>query len=371
MTQASGPLAGVKIIELSGIGPGPFAGRLLADMGAQVISIDRKGGLPQMIDARGKKSVVLDLRKPEAVDVVLKLIDDADALIEGFRPSVTERLGLGPDLCLSRNPRLVYGRMTGWGQSGPYAQMAGHDLNYLSITGALQAFGPANNVPMPPLNLVGDYGGGAMFLVTGILAALIKSQRTGEGDVVDAAIIDGTHAMMGIIHSLSALGLWSEERQANLLDGGMPYYRCYRTADDRFMAIACIEPKFFTVMLNLLGIQADEFGGQNDSKKHQRQHQKLEAIFSSRKQSEWQAIFDGSDACVTPVLNYQEAVSHPQNQARQSHSHTGIFTQPNKAPRFERANQALSQTIPQRGAHTSEVLRGLDLDDDLIAHLMS
>lgn len=371
MPQPTGPLSGIRIIELSGIGPGPFAGRLLADMGAEVISIDRQGGLPPMIDARGKKSVVLDLRRPEAVEALLKLVEQSDALIEGFRPGVTERLGVGPDICRARNPRLVYGRMTGWGQAGPYAKMAGHDLNYLSITGALQAIGPSGDVPPPPLNLIGDYGGGAMFLVAGVLAALLKAQRTGEGDVVDAAIIDGTHSMMGIIHSLSAMGLWQGERQANLLDGGMPYYRCYRTSDDRFMAVACIEPQFFAVMLERLNLNPKDFGGQNDAAKRDAQHKILEEVFAGRSQAEWQELFDGTDACVTPVLDYQEALSHPQNIARGSHRKAGAFQQPAAAPRFQRSPQGVDMNLPKRGAHTKEVLMELGLTDDELAQLLS
>ncbi len=371
MPQPSGPLAGVKIIELSGIGPGPFAGRLLADMGAELITIDRKGGLPPMIDARGKKSVVLDLANPKAVEVVLKLSDNADVFIEGFRPGVAERLGLGPDICCTRNPRLVYGRMTGWGQTGPYAKMAGHDLNYLSITGALHAIGPLADVPPPPLNFIGDYGGGAMFLVMGVLAALFKAERTGKGDVVDAAIIDGVQSMMGIVHSLEAMGLWTAERQANLLDGGMAYYRCYKTSDERFMAVACIEPKFFAVMLELLDIDAREFGGQNNAAARQSQHKMLEAIFASRSQKEWQEVFDGHDACVTPVLDYQEALSHPQNIARSSHVKNGPFQQPAAAPRFGRNAHSVDWSVAEQGAHTSEVLSGLGLSKSDMADLLN
>lgn len=370
MPQPSGPLAGVKIIELSGIGPGPFAGRLLADMGAEVITIDRKGGLPPMIDSRGKKSVVLDLANPKAVDAVLKLMDRADVLIEGFRPGVAERLGLGPDICCARNSRLVYGRMTGWGQTGPYAQMAGHDLNYLSITGALHATGPLADVPPPPLNLMGDYGGGAMFLLMGVLAALFKAERTGEGDVVDAAIIDGVQSIMGIVHSLEAMGLWTTERQANLLDGGMPYYRCYKTSDERFMAVGCIEPKFFAVMLELLGVDAEAFGGQNDAVARPKQHETLETIFASRSQKEWQTLFDGHDACVTPVLDYQEALSHPQNIARSSHVKAGAFQQPAAAPRFSRNPHSVDWAVPEQGAHTKDVLSGLGLSESEIAALL-
>ena len=257
------------------------------------------------------------------------------------------------------------------GQSGPYAQMAGHDLNYLSITGALHAMGGVNDVPRPPLNLVGDYGGGSMFLLAGILAALLKAQRTGEGDIIDAAIIDGTHAMMGIVHSLSAFGMWSPKRADNLLDGGMAYYRCYRTSDNKFMAVACIEPQFFAVMLEQLKINPDEFGGQNDPSSRAKQHERLAAIFAGEDRAHWTKIFDGTDACVTPVLDYQEAMSHPQNQARQSHIKSGLFQHPNIAPRFEHAGHDAKLEAIKKGEHTSEILHELGLKPDLIASLLS
>ncbi|WP_418152962.1 CaiB/BaiF CoA transferase family protein [Litorimonas sp. RW-G-Af-16] len=283
------PLTGFRVIELAGIGPGPYAGQLLADMGAEVILINRPGPMSAVpsINNRGKKTMVLDLSKPESVAVVLDLVKTADVLFEGLRPGVTERLGVGPEACHAINPKLVYGRMTGWGQTGPWAKQAGHDINYLSITGALEAMGRDGEPPLPPLNFVGDYGGGTMVLVIGIISALLQAQQTGKGEVVDAAIIDGVSSMMGIIYTLSAMNMWSTKRAGNLLDGAMPYYRCYKTKDQRFMAVGSIEPQFFKLLLEKLEIAADEFGKQNDPKQWAQQHEKLEAIFATKTRNEW------------------------------------------------------------------------------------
>jgi alpha-methylacyl-CoA racemase len=255
----SGPLSGIKIVELSGIGPGPYAGQLLADMGADVIVIDRPGGaiVPKAIDARGKKSMILDLKKPEAVAALLKLVESADVLIEGLRPGVTERMGVGPDVCHTVNPGLIYSRMTGWGQTGPWNQMAGHDINYIGMTGALNAIGKDGQPPVPPLNMVGDFGGGSMFLVNGILAALVERARTGKGNIVDAAIVDGTNSLMSFVHGMAGLGQWRTQREANLLDGAMPFYRCFMTSDGKFMAVGCIEPQFFAAMMERLPVDKD------------------------------------------------------------------------------------------------------------------
>ena len=255
----SGPLSGIKIVELAGIGPGPYAGQLLADMGADVIVIDRPGGsiVPKGIDARGKKSIILDLKKPEAVTALLKLVASADVLIEGLRPGVTERMGVGPDVCQAVNPGLIYGRMTGWGQTGPWNQMAGHDINYIGMTGVLNAIGKHGQPPVPPLNMIGDFGGGSMFLVNGILAALVERARTGKGNIVDAAIVDGTNSLMSFVHGMTGLGQWRTQREANLLDGAMPFYRCYLTSDGKFMAVGCIEPQFFAAMMERLPVDED------------------------------------------------------------------------------------------------------------------
>jgi len=333
----SKPLEGIRVIELAGIGPGPYAGQLLADMGAEVIVINRPGpmGAIPNLSNRGKKMVTLNLRKPGGAAIVLDLVRTADVLFEGLRPGVTERLGVGPADCHKVNPKLVYGRMTGWGQTGPWASMAGHDINYISITGALGAMGRKGTPPSPPLNLVGDYGGGSLFLMNGILAALLKAERTGQGDIIDAAIIDGTNSMMSVLHMLDGLGQWSEERGINMLDGAWPFYRCYETKDGKFMAAGPLEPKFFAEMLRLLEIDSAAYGGQMDKASFPEQHAMLEAKFASKTRDDWAKIFDGSDACVTPVLTYAEAPTHPQNAARGGLRKQGPFVHPRPAPGFE------------------------------------
>lgn len=375
-TKKQGPLAGYTVIELAGIGPGPYAGQLLSDLGADVIVVERPGGnfsgqsVP-MIDRRGKKSIVLDLRKEGARDIVLKLVKSADVLMEGNRPGVTERLGVGPKDCHAVNPKLVYGRMTGWGQTGPWASMAGHDINYISMTGALEAMGRKGEAPFPPLNLVGDYGGGSMFLIMGILAALLKAEKTGQGDVVDAAIIDGTNSLMGIVHTLSGLGQWHQKRQSNLLDGAMPYYRCYETSDGQFMAVGCIEPQFFALMLQILEIDPASFGGQNDPSCFKAQQETLETVYKTKTRDEWAEIFDGTDACVTPVLNYQEAAAHKQNAERGTLIKQGLFTHPQPAPLFE--NSALEPTydLAVKGADTRALLTQVGMSDEEIDAAMT
>ena len=366
----TGPLTGYRIIELAGIGPGPYCAHLLADMGAEVIIIDRPGAGPYPIDARGKTSMMLDLRKPEAVEAVLKLVETADILIEGYRPGVTERLGIGPDICLKRNPKLVYGRMTGWGQEGPWSKMAGHDINYLSITGFLGLTGKRGEAPMPPLNLVGDYGGGSMFLAMGILASLLKAKVTGKGEVIDAAIIDGVASMLGIVHSLAAMGMWTQQREDNLLDGGAPFYRCYETADHKYMAVGCIEPQFFALMLEITGISPEEYGNQNDKSIWPKQHVLMEKTFASKNRDEWSALFDGTDACVTPVLNMEEAQEHPHNKARNSHLKSGNFVHPHPAPRFSGQTPEYPASIPKRGADTASLLKSVGCSDDIIKSLV-
>lgn len=356
-SSRGGPLQGVKVIELAGLGPAPYCGQLLSDMGADVILVERPGGGVFLTHNRGKRSIALDLRREGAAEIVLKLVRRADVLIEGLRPGVTERLGVGPDDCHAVNKKLVYGRMTGWGQTGPWAPMAGHDINYISITGALGAMGEAGKPPPPPLNLVGDYGGGSLFLLSGILAGLINAQRAGVGDVVDAAIIDGANSMMGIVHSLASQQLWSPERQRNFLDGGAPYYRCYETFDAKYMAVGCIEPQFFAEMLALLDLSPEEFGGQNDVAAWPAQHKVLEDCFAKKARDEWAAIFDGRDACVTPVLNYDEAASHPQNAARDSLVTAGHVTMPGAAPRLAGADKPVDTQTPKKSAQMREILR--------------
>lgn len=365
------PLSGFRIIELAGIGPGPYAGQLLADMGAEVIVVHRPGFVMPSVDGRGKKSIVVDIRKPEGADIVRQLCKEADALIEGLRPGVTERLGVGPEDCHAVNPKLVYGRMTGWGQTGPWAKTAGHDINYISITGALEAIGKKDNAPFPPLNFIGDYGGGTMFLVTGVLAALLQAQKTGKGDIVDAAIIDGTSSMMGIIYSLHALGQWRTDRQSNLLDGAMPYYRCYATQDAKYMAVGCIEPQFFAIMLDILGVDAEAFGAQNNPKLWAGQHEALEAIFASKSRDEWADLFNGTDACVTPVLTYLEAPAHPQNAARGGLTEHQGRIHPGMAPRFSSDDNTINHDLAIPGADTRGLLAEIGMSEHSIEALIA
>jgi len=310
------PLAGLKVIELMGIGPVPYAGHLLHSMGAQITRINKSGGINLPVENEGKTCLDLDIRSDVGRQRVLDLVESTDILIEGARPGVAERLGLGPDECLRVNPKLIYGRMTGWGQTGPWMHKAGHDINYIALSGALYAMGDAGKPPTPPLNLVGDYGGGSQFLVMSILAAIIERQTTSIGSVIDTAIIDGTASMMGIARSLNQLGMWNEARGTNLLDGSRPYYRCYETQDGGFMAIGCLEPKFYAEMLSLLAL--DGFGGQNDPALWPEQIEILRKTFAAQTRAYWEALFENSDACVTPVLTYEEAPHHPQNKARQS-----------------------------------------------------
>lgn len=367
----TGPLCGVKVVELAGIGPGPYAGQLLADMGADVVVIDRPGGgMPKAIDGRGKRSIVLDLKKAEAVEVLLKLVAGADVLIEGLRPGVTERMGVGPEACHAVNPRLIYGRMTGWGQNGPWSQMAGHDINYIGMTGVLNAIGKDGQPPVPPLNMVGDFGGGSMFLVTGILAALIERGVTGKGNVVDAAIVDGTHSLMSFVHGMAGLGQWQTAREGNLLDGAAPFYRCYATSDGKFMAVGCIEPQFFAAMMEGLPVDLEAYGGQHDRSKWAEQHRMLEAVFASKTRSEWEATFALTDACVTPVLDYVEAAGHPANTERTAVVKDGRWLHPQIAPRLATQAQADSFAIPGKGADFADVLAEAGMSDAEIEALV-
>ena len=371
--MVNGPLSGVKILEFAGIGPGPYCGQLLADMGADVTVVDRpKRGavsLEGAPDRRGKKSIVIDLKSAEGAALAVDLAAASDALIEGNRPGVMERLGLGPDVCHARNPALIYGRMTGWGQSGPYAMMAGHDINYLSLTGALQAMGSADQPPFPPLNLVGDFGGGSTFLAMGILAALLEAKTTGKGRVVDAAITDGVNSMMGFFHGLDAADRWTPERGANWLDGAAPYYRCYETADGKYMAVGCIEPQFLAAMLGVLDLAPEEYGAQHDETQHVRQADLLMSIFKSEKQEAWTKVFDGTDACVTPVLSYKEAATHPHMQARGALQEVGGLMHPAKAPVFSGGSRDVDTRLPVDGADTRSVLSGAGLSPEQISQL--
>ncbi|MEE4496135.1 CaiB/BaiF CoA transferase family protein [Streptomyces sp. BE230] len=362
----TGPLAGIRVIELGGIGPGPFAGMLLADQGAEVIRIDRPADAgtasKHPILHRGRRSVALDLKDPADIEAVLALIDTADALIEGFRPGVAERLGTGPDVCLARNPKLVYGRMTGWGQDGPLAQVPGHDINYIAVAGALGAMGGADENPPVPLNLVGDMGGGGMLLALGITTALVSAQRTGQGQVVDAAMTDGTAVQLALIHGLLAVGRWENARGVNLFDGGAPFYRTYRTSDGGHMAVGSVEPQFYAAMLQVLGIADDPlFAQQHDRDSWPVMRARLEEIFAGRSREEWTAAFDGTEACVTPVYGLTEAAAHPHNLARGTYYTEGGVLQPAPAPRFHGTPPGTPRPAPVVGAHTQEVLAEVGL----------
>ncbi|MEU7812829.1 CaiB/BaiF CoA-transferase family protein [Pseudonocardia sp. NPDC049154] len=368
-----GPLAGRRVLELAGIGPGPFACMLLADMGAEVIRIDRPSGsgvapAPGKADVlnRGKRSIVLDLKRPEAVEAVLTLAEGADALVEGYRPGVAERLGVGPDAVWSRNPKLVYGRMTGWGQEGPLAHTAGHDIGYIAVTGALGAIGPAGGPPQIPLNLIGDFGGGSMYLVTGILAALLEAERTGRGQVVDAAIVDGASHLLAVVHSLLGSGRWTDRRGENMLDGGAPYYSVYATADGQYMAVGAIEPKFYAELLRLLEVDPSRAApeAQNDRSTWPELRQVLAEAFATRTRADWSAVFDGTDACVAPVVGLREAAAHPHVAARGSVTETDGLLQPGAAPRFSAHPTGAPAAPPVPGRDTRDVLceAGLDVE---------
>ncbi len=369
----TGPLKGIKVVELAGIGPGPYAGQLLSDMGADVIVIDRPGGsiVPKGIDARGKRSMVLDLKKPEAVAALLKIVEAADVLIEGLRPGVTERMGVGPDVCHAINPRLIYGRMTGWGQTGPWSQMAGHDINYIGMTGVLNAIGKDGQPPVPPLNMIGDFGGGSMFLVKGILAAIIERAQTGRGNIVDAAIVDGTHSLMSFVHGMAGVGQWRTKREANLLDGAVPFYRCYMTADDKFMAVGCIEPQFFAAMMERLPLDREAYGAQHDHAAFAKQHEMLEDVFATKTRDDWEAIFAGTDACVTPVLDYVEAASHPVNAKRLAVVTDGRWLHPQVAPRLATQPLPTHFDIATKGADYAAILAEAGLRADEISQLIA
>jgi alpha-methylacyl-CoA racemase len=374
-----GPLQGIKIIEMAGIGPGPFCAMLLADMGADVLRIDRadavgaKGERDPRLEplARGRRSVALDLKQPAAIETVLKLVAGADALIEGFRPGVMERLGLGPDACMQANPRLVFGRMTGWGQQGPLAQAAGHDLNYIAITGALHAIGRAGGPPVPPLNLVGDFGGGSLYLAFGIACALLEARRSGHGQVVDAAICDGASSLASFLHGAFARKAWNEERGTNLLDGGRPWYDSYETSDGRYVSLGPIEDKFYREFLRLAGLDKEALPAQNDPAGWPRLRERFAAAFRERTQAQWCELLEGTDACFAPVLSVSEALAHPHNRARNAFIEVDGVTQPAPAPRFSRTPGEVRGPGSRAGQNTRDALADWGLSaaqvDGLIA----
>lgn len=359
--KGTGPLAGVKVVEIAGIGPGPHACMILADLGADVIRVERPGGQFMAGGAhnvlnRGRPSVALDLKRPEAVETVLQLVEQADVVVEGMRPGVTERLGLGPDDCLARNPRIVYGRMTGWGQDGPWSQAAGHDMNYIAITGALYASGQDKARPHFPMNLLGDFGGGSTYLVIGILAALLEAKLSGKGQAVDAAIVDGTAHLNAMTAGFLAGGQFTEERAANLLDGGTPFYDVYETSDGKHMSVGALEPQFFAAFVDLLGV-ADVVPGQFELERYDEMRALFTERFASRTQAEWAEVFDGTDACVAPILPFTDAIEHPHLKARETFiEHAGVV-QPQPAPRFSRTRATLSSPpSPEAGTDTREAL---------------
>ncbi|MFP4519016.1 MAG: CaiB/BaiF CoA transferase family protein [Oceanicaulis sp.] len=357
--QSQGPLRGVKVVEFVGLGPAPFCAMLLSDLGAEVIRIDRPGafgGGPEEVLARGRRSVGVNLKKDGAVEACLKLLKSADILLEGYRPGVMERLGLGPDVVLKANPQLVYGRMTGWGQHGPLAHTAGHDLNYIALTGALDAIGP-KETPVPPLNLVGDFGGGSLYLATGVLAALHHAKATGAGQVVDAAIVDGATHLMGAIHQLAAMGMWDRPRGENLLDGGAPFYACYECADGRFVSIAPLEPEFFEILVRKLGLAEHEgMKSQYDRTTWPAMKSAFETTFKSQPRDHWTQLLEGTDACFAPVLTTAEAAAHPHMTAREAFSGVDGVVQSAPAPRFSKTPGALQGAGSKPGADTEAVL---------------
>ena len=360
-----GPLAGYRIVEMAGIGPGPFTAMLLADMGAEVIRVDRREsadlGMPgrepkfELLN-RGRKSLAVDLKSEEGRAVVKKLVAGADAIIEGFRPGVMERLGLGPAELLAVNPKLVFGRMTGFGQEGPMASAAGHDINYIALSGALHAIGRKGERPVPPLNLVGDFGGGGMFLAFGVVCALLEAQKSGKGQVVDAAMVDGAAFLMGIVYGMHAQGIWADERGVNVLDTGAPWYDVYETRDGKWLAVGCIEARFYAEFIAKLGLDAASLPKQHDRKRWGELRQVFTETIKSKTRAEWETVFEGSDACVAPVLSLGEVEKHPHNAARGTFITRDGVKQPGPAPRFSRTKPEMGSTPSPRGADSREVL---------------
>ncbi|MFQ5533964.1 MAG: CaiB/BaiF CoA transferase family protein [Sphingomonadales bacterium] len=371
-----GPLQGVKVIEMAGLGPAPFCAMMLADMGADVVRIERPGGASLFpgdptrdLLNRGKRVLTLDLKAPEAVATILSMCGKADILIEGFRPGVMERLGLGPEECMARNPRLVYGRMTGWGQDGPLAQSAGHDINYIALAGALHGIGEKGRKPVPPLNLIGDFGGGGMMLAFGVVCAMWEAGRSGRGQVVDAAMVDGAAALMTSFYGLREMGLWGGERGSNLLDGGAPFYDTYETADGKHIALGSLEPQFYALLVELAGLDREIFANQYDAARWPEMKEELSAVIKRKTRDEWCRMLEGSDACFAPVLSMTEAADHPHNEARGTFVEVDGITQPAPTPRFSRTKPEI-QGPPQLPAKSpDDLLAEWGLDDKAIAAL--
>ncbi len=369
-----GPLDGVKVIEVGGLAPGPFCGMLLSDMGAEVIRIERKDQMsltdPKFdVLKRNRRSMLIDLRKPEGVDALLKMVEQVDALHEGFRPGVMEKLGLGPDVCLERNPRLVYGRMTGWGQEGPLALAAGHDINYISLTGALHCIGRKGEPPVAPLNLVGDFGGGGLILAFGMVCALLEAQKSGKGQVIDAAMIDGAAAQMAMVYGFFASGIWTDDREDNLLDGAAHFYDSFETADGKYVSVGSIEPQFYALLLKHTGIDDPAFQNQLDKTKWPELKARLAEIFKTKTRDEWCDIMEGTDVCFAPVLSLAEIHKHPHNQARDTFIEVDGVVQGAPAPRFSRTKPQMPTPPSKLGAHTEEVLSDYGFGADEIQAL--
>jgi alpha-methylacyl-CoA racemase len=375
-----GPLEGIRIVELAGIGPGPFCAMLLADMGAEVIRVDRaaivgrdvgrEGEDPRFsLLLRGRRNIAVDLKNRDGVDAVLRLIDRADALIEGFRPGVMERLGLGPEVCLPRNARLVYGRMTGWGQDGPIAHTAGHDINYISLAGVLHSIGEAGGPPSIPLNLVGDFGGGALYLAMGVLAAIISARSTGKGQVIDCSMVEGSASLMMMMYGALASGAWTEQRGHNRTDGGAHYYHVYETKDGEYVSVGSIEPQFYALLLTHTGLEGEDLPPQTDRTHWPEMQQRLARIFKTKTRAEWTAIMEQTDICFAPVLRMSEAFSHPHNVHRQSFVEVAGIPQPAPAPRFAGTPTQVQLPPARSGEHTREILRDWGFPADEIAAL--
>ena len=370
-----GPLTGIRVVEMAGIGPGPFTAMMLSDLGAEVIRVDRlshKGtGHRANVLNRGRKSIAVDLKNPRGVETTLRLIEQADVVLEGFRPGVMERLGLGPEECLSVNPRLIFGRMTGWGQTGPLSQAAGHDINYISIAGALGAMGYADRPPAPPLNLVGDFGGGAMYLLTGILAALVERATSGQGQIIDAAMTDGTASLLSPFFGLMAMNMWTTDRFSNRLDGGAFYYGSYECSDGKYISIGSLEPQFYALLLEKAEITDPEFQEQLDEAAWPAKREKLNQLFKTKTRQQWCDIMEGTDVCFAPVLDLKEAPTHPHNIDRKTFVELEGVVQPAPAPRFSRTQGEIQGPAAVAGEHTREVLSAWNFTDQEIGELQA
>ena len=371
-----GPLSGKRIVEIAGIGPGPFCAMLLADLGAEVVRVDRASAVPDIMPDspnldllnRGRRSVGVNLKTPEGIETVLKLVQESDALIEGFRPGVAERLGIGPEECLARNPKLIYGRMTGWGQEGTYSSMAGHDINYIALSGVLGMIGREGGKPIPPVNLVGDFGGGGMLLALGICAALVETAKSEKGQIIDAAMTDGSALLSTMMHSFKAMGMWGD-RGTNLLDTGAPFYDVFECADGEFISLGSIEPQFYSELLRITEIDQSENPKQMDRAGWAEMKSKIGDAIKGKTRSEWEELMEGTDVCFAPVLSMDEAYEHPHNKQRNTFIEIAGVMQPAPAPRFSRTPASVSSPPPHAGQHTEEVLAGLGLTKDEILML--